>query len=178
DTTAVILGPGPISAGQTRPIFHPYINNGYNVFPSWYDGVSLKLEKRLSHGLTFLVNYTFSKTLDVSDNLSNASLGGNPTSNATRFNIKQNKGVAGFDVPHNFVASFVYQIPGKTGNRVADAVVSGWNVSGIVSYYSGLPFMVFLGNDNANIGTVSGRSTQYPNLVGDPNAIAQRTPQQ
>src|SRR5262249_8742653 len=32
-------------------------------------------------------------------------------------------------------------------------------------------------NDNANIGTVAGRSTQYPNVVGDPNAIAQRSPQ-
>lgn len=178
DNTAVIPGPGPISARQARPIFPPYINNGYNVFPSWYDGVSLKLEKRLSHGLTFLVNYTFSKTLDVSDNLSNASLGGNPTSNATRFNIAANKGLAGFDIPQNFVASFVYAVPGKTGNRVLDGGVSGWNLSGIVTHYSGLPFMTFLSSDTANIGTVSGRYTQYPNLVGDPNAIASRTPQQ
>jgi hypothetical protein len=177
DNTAAVPGPGPIAARQARPEFPPYINNGYNIFPSWYDGASFKLEKRLSSGLSFLVNYTFSKTIDISDNLSNASLGGNPTSNATRFNIPQNKGVAGFDVPHNFVASFVYAVPGKTGNKLADAVVSGWNVSGIFSYYSGLPFMVFLGSDIANVGTVSGRSTQFPNVVGDPNAIDHRTPQ-
>ena len=177
DNTAATPGPGPISARQIRPAFLPYINNGYNVFPSWYDGASLKLEKRLSQGLSFLVSYTFSKTIDVSDNLSNASLGGNPTSNATRFNIPQNKGVAGFDIPQNFVASIVYAVPGKTNNRVADAVVSGWNVSGIVTHYSGLPFMTFLTSDVANIGTVSGRSTQYPNIVGDPNAIAKRSPQ-
>ncbi len=177
DNTAVIPGPGPITARQLRPQFPPFINNGYNEFPSWYDGASFKLEKRFSSGFSFLVNYTFSKTLDVSDNLSNASLGGNPTSNATRFNLRQNKGVAGFDVPHNFVASFIYEIPGRTGQRLADAIISGWSVSGIASYYSGLPFMVFLGNDNANIGTVAGRLTQYPNLVGDPNAIDHRTPQ-
>jgi hypothetical protein len=177
DNTAAAPGPGPISARQIRPLFPPYINNGYNVFPSWYDGASLKLEKRLSQGLSFLVSYTFSKTLDVSDNLSNASLGGNPTSNATRFNIRQNKGVAGFDIPQNFVTSVVYAVPGKTQNPVVNAIVAGWNASGIVTHYSGLPFMTFLTSDVANIGTVSGRSTQYPNIVGDPNAIANRTPQ-
>jgi hypothetical protein len=178
DNTAVVPGPGAISARQKNPQFPPYVDNGFNVFPSWYDGMSLKLTKRTSFGLTLLVSYTWSKTLDVSDNLSNASLGGNPTSNATRFNLAANKGVAGFDIPQNFVTSFVYSIPGKTGNAVLNGLVSGWNLSGIVTRYSGLPYSVFLGTDVANIGTVSGRYTQYPLLVGDPNAIAHRTPQQ
>lgn len=177
DNTAATPGPGPIAARQIRPIFPPYINNGYNEFPSWYQGASLKVEKRFSHGLSFLVSYTFSKTLDVSDNLSNASLGGSPTSNATRFNIPQNKGLAGFDIPQNFIASIVYALPGRSNNGIVNAIVSGWNMSGIVSHYSGLPFMVFVSGDIANIGTVAGRSTQYPNIVGDPNAIANRSPQ-
>jgi hypothetical protein len=178
DNTAVIPGAGPIAARQVRPQFPPYINNGYNEFPSWYDGVSFKLEKRLSHGLSFLVSYTFSKTIDISDNLSNASLGGNPTSNATRFNIPQNKGLAGFDIPQNFVTSVVYALPGKSQNRAVNAVLAGWNASGIFSHYSGLPFMTFLTSDVANIGTVSGRVTQYPNIVGDPNDISNRSPLQ
>jgi outer membrane receptor protein involved in Fe transport len=177
DNTAIVPGPGPISARQKDPQFPPYVDNGFNVFPSWYDGLSLKLSKRLSYGLSLLVSYTWSKTEDISDNLSNASLGGNPTSNATRFNLWANKGLAGFDIPQNFVTSLVYTIPGKTGNRFADLLVSDWNVSAIVSAYGGLPFSVFLGTDVANIGTVSGRYTQYPNVVGDPNAIASRTPQ-
>ena len=178
DNTAIVPGPGPISARQKNPQFPPYVNNGFNVFPSWYDGMSLKLTKRTSYGLTGMVSYTWSKTLDISDNLSNASLGGNPTSNATRFSIAANKAVAGFDIPQNFVASFVYSIPGKTNSPFLNGFISGWNVSAIVSRYSGLPFTVFLSNDVANIGTVSGRFTQFPNLVGDPNAIATRTPQQ
>src|SRR5579872_3303489 len=177
DNTAIIPGPGPISARQKDPQFPPYVDNGFNVFPSWYDGMSLKLTKRLSYGLSFLLSYTFSKTEDISDNLSNASLGGNPTSNATRFNVAANKAVAGFDIPQNFVASIVYAVPGKTNNRWADAIVSGWNVSGIATHYSGLPFSVFLNADVANIGTVSGRYTQYPNLVGNPFAI-NPTPQE
>lgn len=176
DNTAIIPGPGPISARQRDPQFPPYVDNGFNVFPSWYHGLSLKLSKRMSYGLTLLVSYTWSKTEDISDNLSNASLGGNPTSNATRFNLAANKAVAGFDIPQNFVTSFVYTIPGKTGSKLANQFIADWNVSAIITAYSGLPYSVFLGTDVANIGTVSGRYTQYPNLVGDPNAIANRTP--
>jgi hypothetical protein len=177
DNTALVPGPGPITARQKNPQFPPYVNNGFNVFPSWYDGMSWKLSKRFSYGLTALVSYTWSKTLDVSDNLSNASLGGNPTSNATRFNLAANKGVAGFDIPQNFVASFIYTVPGKTQSALANAFIADWNLSAVVTHYSGLPFSVFLGSDVANIGSVSGRITEYPNVVGDPNAIAKRTPQ-
>jgi len=176
DNTAVIPGPGPIAARQKNPQFPPFINNGFNVFPSWYDGLSLKLTKRLSYGLSLLVSYTWSKTLDISDNLSNASLGGNPTANVTRFNLAANKAVAGFDIPQNFVTSLIYTIPGRTHSALANAFISDWNLSAIITHYSGLPFSAFLGSDVANIGTVSGRTTQYPNLVGDPNAIANRSP--
>ncbi|MGH9328226.1 MAG: carboxypeptidase regulatory-like domain-containing protein [Terriglobia bacterium] len=177
DNTAVVPGPGPISARQINPQFPPYVENGYNQFPSWYDGGSLKLQSRLWHGLMLMTSYTYSKTLDISDNLSNASLGGNPTSNATRFNLAANRAVAGFDIPQNFVASFVYALPGRPQSRLLRAVAGGWNVSGIATHYSGLPFSVFLGSDVANIGTVSGRYTQYPKLVGNPHAIA-TTPQE
>jgi hypothetical protein len=176
DNTALEPGPGPFRNRQLRPEFPPFIQNGYNVFPSWYHGVSLKLDKRFAQGFSFLLSYTFSKNLNIVDNLSNASLGGAPTSNVTRFNIPFNKGVAGFDVPHILVGSFVWEVPGRTGHRLADAVVADWQLSGIASYYSGLPFMTFLSSDNENVGTVPGRSAQYPNLVADPNDIAERTP--
>jgi hypothetical protein len=69
------------------------------------------------------------------------------------------------------VLSGVWTIPGRTGHRALDAVVANWNVSGITNFRSGLPFMVFLTTDNENIGTVSGRSTEFPDLVGDPRAV-------
>jgi hypothetical protein len=176
DNIAVEPGPGPFRNRQRWPAFPPFIQNGYNAFPSWYHGVSLKLDKRFSRGLSFLASYTFSKNLNIVDNLSNASLGGAPTSNVTRFNIPFNKGPAGFDVPHILVASFVWEVPGRTRSRAVNAVIANWQLSGIASYYSGLPFMTFLSSDNENVGTVPGRSAQYPNLVGDPNDIAERTP--
>ncbi len=69
-------------------------------------------------------------------------------------------------------------IPGKTGYRLADAVMSGWSVSTVFSFHSGLPFSASLGSDNENIGSVGGRSIEFPNLVGDPNAVSNRSPYQ
>ena len=178
DNTAVIAGPGAFSSRQLYPQYAPFILNGFNEFSSSYNGGALRIDKRFSHGLTFLVSYTYSKTLDYVDNLSNGGVSGQVTSNPTRFNSKLNKGPAGFDIRHVLAASNVWAIPGKTNHRLLDAVVAGWTVSNVLSIRSGLPFSVYLGNDNENIGSVGGRFIQYPDLVGDPNAIANRGPAQ
>lgn len=176
DNTAIVAGPGPIANRQLYPQFAPFILNGFNEFSSWYHGGAFRVDKRMSHGLNFLVSYTYSKNLDFVDNLSNGGIGGLPTSNPTRFNSKLNKGPAGFDIRHVFVASAVWNIPGRTHNHFIDAVIADWSLGNILTFHSGLPYSVYLGNDNENIGSVGGRFPQYPNLVGDPNAIATPTP--
>jgi hypothetical protein len=72
-------------------------------------------------------------------------------------------------VRNAFNASYAYDIPWKTGHRWADAALVGWEVSGIVSYGSGIPYAALLSTDNENIGVVSGRISEFPNLVCDPN---------
>lgn len=176
DNTAIVAGTGPISARQLYPQFAPFVLNGYNEFSSSYNGGALRLDKRMSHGLNFLISYTYSKNLDYVDNLSNGGVGGLPTSNPTRFNAARNKGPAGFDIRHVFVGSTVWAIPGRTSNRFVNTVIAGWSIGNIFTFHSGLPFSAYLGSDNENIGSVGGRFPQYPNFVGDPNAIANRTP--
>ena len=178
DNTALLPGTTPVATRQLYPQFAPYILNGFNEFSSWYDGGALRVDKRMSHGLNFLVSYTYSKNLDYVDNLSNGGVGGLPTSNPTRFNSNLNKGPAGFDIRHVFVGSLVYQIPGRTNHRLLDAAVAGWSISNICTYHSGLPYSVYLGSDVANIGSVGGRFPEYASLVGDPDAISSRTPAQ
>jgi hypothetical protein len=152
------------------------VNNGYNGFSSYYEGLSLVLEKRFSRGLLLSANYTWSKAQDYVDELSdNIQLFG---SSPTRINAKNWKGPAGFDVPQRFVASYVYEIPGKTGSRLANAIVSNWSLSGIVSVDNGVPYSARLSADAANIGTVPGRYEEFPNLVGNPYTIPNRQPQQ
>jgi hypothetical protein len=178
DNTALVAGPGPVTSRQLYPQFAPFILNGFNEYSSWYDGGALRVDKRFSHGLTFLFSYTYSKNLDYVDNLSNGGVSGQPTSNPTRFNSNLNKGPAGFDIRHTLVFSGLWAIPGRTNHRVLDAAIAGWSVANVFTFHSGLPFSAFLGSDNENIGSVGGRFPEYANLVGDPDMISSRTPSQ
>jgi hypothetical protein len=169
DNTAVTPGLGPYQDRQRWPNFPPYVNNGFNQFPSWYDGLSVELRKTTSHNLTYLVAYTWSRTIDVMDSL----IVGNiyPFAQPTRFDIPMFKGPASYDVTNRLTASYTWGIPGTTKNKVADAVVAHWNLSGVYTADTGSPYYVLLESDNANIGGVSGRLTSMTNLVGNPRSI-------
>jgi len=167
DNTAMTPGLGPIQARQRWPQFPPYGLNHYNAFPAYYDGLEVSLTKQYSQNLHFLASYTWSKTIDYMDELTNT-LNGFLT--ATRFNIPDFRGPAGFDVRHRFVASYIYDIPVRPRNKVLNAIVGGWQHSGIVSTDTGFPYNVILSTDNANVGTAFGFSTGFPNLLRDPQA--------
>jgi hypothetical protein len=175
DNQALTPGTNSYTLRQQWPSTPPYIMDGFNEFMSWYDGLSLKLEKRYSRNLTFAVNYTWSKTIGESDSEENGGDYGQPAYNATRYNINSFRAPAEMDVRNIFNLSYLYDIPGKTGNRFADAVLSKWELSGIASYGSGVPFVVLLSTDNENIGVISGRISEFPNLYCNPNTGFTRT---
>jgi len=159
--------------------FPPYVENNYDENSSKYNGLSVKLEERTSHNLTFLIAFTWQKALDNMDSLGIGQNSASPHDNAnpTRFNVGQFWGPAGFDIEKIFNASYIYDIPFRTHSRLANAVLANWSVSGNVAADSGMPYFVFIDGDNENIGSV-GRLDEFPNLVGNPNAIANRTPSQ
>jgi hypothetical protein len=138
----------------------------------------LKLDKRTSKNLTFLVDFTWQKVLDNMDGIGtgvNAATPGNTEgADPTRFNLGQFWGPAGFDVEKIFNASYVYDIPFKTQDKWANAALANWSLSGNIAADGGIPYFVFIDGDNENIGSV-GRYDQFPNLISNPNAIAQRT---
>jgi hypothetical protein len=177
DNTAVVPGTNPYQDRQRWPNFPSYPENGYNGYGSWYDGLSVKLEKRYSRNLSFLASYTWSKTIDDVDSLLSTSdeTGIPDTVVPTRFNINAFRGPAGFDIRHLFSGSYIYQIPGETRNKLADAVLAHWSLSGIVSADSGTAYFVVLSTDNENIGETSGILSEFPNLVSNPNAISNRS---
>lgn len=166
DNTATVPGLGSIQSRQRWPQFPPYIGNGYNQYPAWYNGGSLELRKTTSHNLTYLVAYTYSKTMDVMEGLISGSE--YPFAQPTRFDIPMFVGPASMDVTHRLTASYTWDIPGKTGNKFVDAAVAHWAFSGIYTFDSGTPNYVIVSSDNANMGTVAGRYTSWPDLVGNP----------
>jgi hypothetical protein len=81
------------------------------------------------------------------------------------YDIRRDYGPANWDVPHRFVASYVYDLPflKDSPQPVLKYGVAGWQVSGVTTIQSGSPVNVTISGDRANIG-ISG--LQRPDLIG------------
>jgi hypothetical protein len=116
------------------------------------------------------VHYTWSRTRDMATD----SNGGGQTMN--NYDIWADYGPAAWDVPHRFVASYLYEVPflKDSTQPILKHVVAGWQVGGVTTWQSGLPINVTIAADRANIG-ISG--LQRPNLVGAvPKLNCQKSP--
>jgi len=122
---------------------------------STYQSLQLTAEKRMTRTLSFVANYTWSKTIDYSS--SNTTQGSSDVPNP--FNIRSNRGLSDFDVPHRLIVSTVYALPqlAQSGALVKHAF-GGWQLSGIWNWQSGFPFSVLSGVDNARSGISQDRA--------------------
>lgn len=116
-----------------------YISNqGY----SDYHGMLVSLQKRLSNGFEFEVNYTWSHSIDNQSSIVNTVSGG------LLCNVVDPdacRGESDFDIRHLFNANYIWDLPfgrgraiGGSSNRWVDAIIGGWTLSGIASARSGL----------------------------------------
>jgi hypothetical protein len=121
------------------------IDSGYN---SNYNSLQLSLEKRMSHGLSFLADYTWSKSLnDFSESA------GNESYYATYpFDRNANYGLATDDIPNTIKISGTWQVPSFNMTGAAGKLLSGWAVAPIITWRSGLPFSIMCGCDNSLTG--------------------------
>ena len=117
-----------------------------NLGQSTFNALEATLQRRFSSGLNLMASYTWSKTLtDADDALPYfATLhGGGSAQNP--FNLNGEKTYSNQDVPQMFVISYVYELPFGKGHKLLDkggavnAVVGGWELSGIQRYQTGQP---------------------------------------
>jgi hypothetical protein len=87
------------------------------------------------------------------------------------YNLAVEKSVDGADIPHSLVVSYIYEIPVGKGkklgagfNAATNAVLGGWQITGVSTFKSGFPVGVQGGSNNT--GSFGGN--QRPNLIGDP----------
>ncbi len=121
-----------------------------------------------------MLAYTWSKTINMG---SDGFFGVEGTSINDPYNLKNDRSVAGFDLPHVFSASFTAESPfGKgrrfsSNNSVVDYIAGNWQLNGIYTYTSGQPFTVAVSGDPANTlgGVAPWGDFQRANLVGNPN---------
>jgi outer membrane receptor protein involved in Fe transport len=157
--------PGAGSVDSRRiyaPAFGP-ITTFASLGESTYHALQLSLSKRLTHGFTVLASYTRSKAIDTAS--SDGDGGSNP------FDLSADEGISDLDIPHVFVASFVYELPKlQTAPRALRHIFGSWQTTGIVLLRSGTPFSVVAGRDNSQ----SGVNLDRADLVGDPDLPGDR----
>ena len=144
-----------------------------NVGTTTYQGVSAKVEQRLSRGLSYLLSYTRSKLLDDASSVFDASILTGPVANcpvADSFNRRRERDYSTGDIPHAFVASATWDVPVGGDRRVRlpaglGAVLHDWSLTGVVTLQSGVPVAV---TQATNTNAFAGFGTQRPNISGDP----------
>jgi hypothetical protein len=124
-----------------------------------YHALQASLIKRVQAGLTLLTNIVWSKTID---NTSSGTEGNTGPPNP--FDLRSGRGPADFDqtIRYNFSANYI--TPHINTSRLTSALVNDWQLNGIISLQTGLPFTVLSGTDRS----LSGVGNDYADIVGNP----------
>jgi hypothetical protein len=120
----------------------PYLDT---IGISSYNALQTRLERRFTNGLTFLVTYSFQKTLtDAGDSLNGGGLQGYRAPGI--IGIRGDYGPAAFDIRHAFSGSGTYELPAGRGKhflasspRLVQAVLGNWSTNWIFTYDTGQP---------------------------------------
>jgi hypothetical protein len=181
---------GSVTQGQqyipvtTRP--NPLLGAGffwYTEGNTSYNALQLDVTRRLTHGLQFRANYTWSKNLDVNSGLTIAQANNQPQMVMDRNDVHRDWGPSALDATNQASISSLYALPFGKGQRfggsadgVAGKFVSGWQINGIATILSGFPFTPQIGANRSGDGDT--RNPDRPNLnpafsgpvvVGSPN---------
>ncbi len=125
-----------------------------------YHGLQTQVQKRYSSGVTIGLSYVYSKALGEGYGRNDPSGDVNATYQNPR-NRRADRTRYGFDVTHNAVLNYVYDLPFfKSLKGPAGALLAGWQSSGIVTIRTGFPYSLAGGNLNTGSGT-------YPDRIGD-----------
>ncbi len=160
------IAPSPVPLASRRVWgFYNAVNRQVAMGNMNYNGLLVKLEKRFSRGLTFLSAYTWSHTIDNADEVGN----NDGVGVLKPWDRAGNRGNSLTDVRHNYVLSSTYELPFGKGkrwlsgaNRATDLILGGWQVNGIFSRTSGLPYTITTSGGLTNAG-----GADRPNRIAD-----------
>lgn len=152
----------PLQPAGSIAIYEPASNSTYHA-------LQLTAERRFSKGFSILANYQWAKSIDDSSAVKGTSI-----TRTNPYNQAFDKGPADFDKRHVFNASAMWDLPVRFENKLANSLLGGWSLNGIASLWSGFPFTVTSGVDNARTGT----GNQRADLIGNPYFPEDRSRQQ
>jgi len=130
---------------------------------SWYDALTVSLNKRFSQGLQLLASYTWSRALTADNAYSTSPNGGvlvgNQDDPASRY------GADGFVRPQRLIVSYVYDFPGPQDRMsFAGRVLGGWSVAGVTTFQSG-HYLTISDINATNAFGISGAGMDTPDLA-------------
>jgi hypothetical protein len=172
-------------AVDRRPIFErsPFPNFGRiqlvdNGGNGSYNSLGVKLTKRYSNGITYLVSYTWAKSIDTATAIRNQ--GGDTLFPQNSYCRACEKARSSHDTRHRFVTSALWDLPFGKGrkyaieNAVANGILGGWQLGSILTLQTGFPITVTNGQDASNTGAFfdrpdsTGRNAALPRGQQDP----------
>ncbi len=156
---------------------YPYITPtdfDKSIGRSSYNALQASINGKLSTNLTYLISYTWSKSIDIG---CSGWYGVEGCSIQNFYNLNADKGPSAFDLPQIFSLSWVYQLPIGHGqrwsasNKALDYVIGNWQFNGIATFTSGTPYTVGAGGEDDIAGT---GGTEYNNFGSSGNAGYER----
>jgi hypothetical protein len=149
-----------------------YIESQFAEGNASYNSLETSLKRRFSKGLSFIVAYTWSKSIDNTPEELETNSGGSQNG----YNQSAWRGPSDFNFPQRFTASYVYDLPFGKGkpwlnSGMGSVVLGGWRTSGVYSFASGRPFTVVSGSTYSTAIDLYGAATAVPNVIGTPQII-------
>ena len=157
-----------------------FFNSQFHSLFSWrsignssYNALQASLRHSMSHGVQFDLNYTWSKSLDLTSDAVRVTPNGGLASGVggvvNTWNPNQLRGISDFDTTHQFNANWIVDLPFGRGkafannaNGLVDAIIGGWQLSGIARWTSGFPVNISNGGTYPTNWQLPGNAT----LVG------------
>ena len=139
-----------------------------------YNAMQVTLKHTMSHGVQFDLNYTYSKSIDLSSDAERVGtfggIGGNQVINA--WSPFQFRAPSDFDTTHQLNANWVADLPFGRGravghdiNKGLDAIIGGWQLSGLFRITSGFPISIFNGFNFPTNWDLSGNAVELTNQI-------------
>jgi Carboxypeptidase regulatory-like domain len=164
EDTAYVLPSGQTIQGTRSGLGPAFANDDYDasIGNSNYNALEFTL-RHSTKDLTFLIGYTYSKSIDQASSISDP---------VDPYNFSATRALSAFDLTHNFVASYQYKLPFEHFFGHVKGVTGGWELSGITRVSSGFPVTLRADGDLSLMGSipngVNNRSLDLPDYNGAP----------
>jgi len=161
EDTTYITSSGQVLHGTRGPLGPAFANNDYDasIGNSNYNSFQAGL-RRAGKRLDLMLAYTFSKSIDQASSLADP---------VDPFNFRLTRALSAWDLRHNVVATYEYQLPLQLLGRRARVLIEGWSISGITRVSSGFPVTISADGDRSLAGSlpngVNNRSLDRPDYT-------------